>query len=779
MLCVHGVSLPLASFLFSSVREIHLHAVFLFQGLFPLNSDDISPKLKKVIKRCLSRSSTGSDTGKEWGRDASRDGGASSLKEGGKGPSSVSTADAGSEAHALGKKRDRERDKEDGGIRQAKCDRVNPAEAPRAKESKKQADGCKVAKIACDVSAGASVAAHKGQQQPDIAAKSGSGTGAGAPASKLTEASPPSSSTKPPAGGASHSGESRKEGKSEKSDKVSAYGGKDACASRDAGVEGKGAAGAQIGSKAKGTSKDVNGKGGEAGGGGTRLVEAVVDCKAGKGKVGTKRRSGEVAGGAEGRASNGAARSKGAGGEEGEKEETESGEDEGSDAWGRGKKRKSAAKKVVLGEKRKGVISDGDGEHADAPVVPAATRGAMDTESTDSNGISAGGSPASAVGTGGADTTRGADMAGGASSCGAEKEGVVGTLAMNSPSCHGFSEGGKVSSRRVSGRHSQWNLVTLAGAGEDVPNQVRAGQNVCIAFHLRDREGRAVTDEAGLREAHELITFRGHSPDAGTGGGGTSGGDAVWTCGLEPRTKLNKLGGLVCGEFRVMCRTGKYLLRASITPEDGVEEVLAHECAVEVVAGSPSLHRSALSLHLVSGKGPALGSRARNGKHSARAATKPLLMGATSSAGQDVHAEISVETVCDDSGNVLTASPSVVEELAMQLSVTHIHPLFWGEAQNAVAVCEHGAERKSSGEGRLSIEADAENVQVAAAPVPVPSGSTAAATGHRRVRLFTLRPCAPGNHVLLFRGPATPGSDEAEGTLLFHIDLLITKDSAR
>lgn len=722
-----------------------------------------------MIKRCLVRSSTGSDNGKEakeGARDAGREGGreagkdgVADWKEGAKGTSSVAPADAGNaggEAQGSGKKRDREREKDDGGARPA-----NPAKCPeahRAKETKKQVD-------ACSKSAGAAV-------------------------SRPTEPSAPSSSIKPLAGGPANSGDSRKEGKSEKPDKGSACGGKDSGASRDAGVEGKGVVGAQVASsKAKGMSKDVNGKGVEVGGGTTQPVETtpVVDCKAGKGKVGAKRRSGEGTGGAEGRASNGAVRSKGAGAEEGEKEETESGEDEGSDAWARGKKRKIAAKKVVLGEERTVVIGHGDGddEHEDAPVVPSAMRGAMDTESTDSNGISAGGSPSSAAGTGGADT------AGGASCGAAGKDGGVGTLALASPSCHGFSEGGKVSSSRVSGRHSSWFLVTLAGVGEDGPRgmdratQVRAGQTVCIAFDLRDRDGRAVTDEAGLREAHQLITFRGLLPDTGAGGlGGRAGagrqeegGDAVWTCGLEPQTQLSKLGDLVCGEIRVMCRTGKYQLRACIGPEDAVAEDLANRGigAVEVVPGSPSLHRSALTLHLVSGKGSTLGSRARNGKHSARAATKPLLMGATSTVGQDVHAELSVETVCDDSGNVLTWTPSVVEELATLLSVTHIHPLVWGEAQNAVAVCKHAEERKS-GEGRLSIEADAESVPVAA--VPVPSGSTAAATDHRRVRLFTLRPRDSGNHVLLFHNRGLiPGSDGVEGTLLFHIDILISKDS--
>jgi hypothetical protein len=611
--------------------------------------------------------------------------------------------------------------------------------------------------------------------------------------------SSPCSALKAQIGTLVQSADSRKEGKSDKGERKRAAtelqqscnsdgrelnGGKESVreVGQDGTLEVKSGLSGQTSSKGKGVSKDMHAahaKGSEGGVvSGARGEEGISgDGKTSRPKNGAKRRSADGVGGKlQTSMPPTLVRTNpelitGGKHEAGEDEDSGSGHDEALRA-GRGRDRKML--KTV--QKKKVGIDDGNAVElrADAPLAPSASKVTVDNESTD--GISGDGSPESAGGGVGVGVVV-PDMTVGVSVVG-RKEGSIASVAHpQSPSCHGFSMGeGKRGGRErgmLSARHSKWKIVTFLDSGEDGPatrpgagvTRVQAGQVICIAFDLRDSEGKAVQDDARLRACFDTISFRGHLSENG---------DATWTRGLEQRANLRKLGGLVCGEVRIVSRPGKYLLKAYIRQEDEeLKELGGYECGIEVLAGPPSLHRSALTLHLVNERGESLVSCARNGNHSARAATGPRLMGATSIVGHSVHAELSIEKFCDDNGNVLASSPCAVEELAALLRVTHVHPLQWGEAQNKVALQEDAAECRSfSGEGRLLVEADTESVDFTAKAGS--SGASASAT-QRRVRLFTLSTLAAGNHVLLFRGLASGGDCEEERSLLFHIDLLVLK----
>jgi len=737
-------------------------------------SDGTSATNKEVVKENFYEDSK--ELAKEGGRESGKEGGKEGGKESGKEAAKAGGwMDVGGDSQASGKKRERgiaggggagqaKSEYDDAAVRPGKCGRASPTDQTKSHKKSASLDGVKLPRGSLESASSIGGVGYKGQQETVTSPKTGNSVAL----ARTHESIASSALSKPPAAAAvAHIGESRKEskdGKDGRSERGS-HAGKEVVreALREWAAEIKGGQSGQAAAKSKGMIKDVHDKGGEgATAAAARVAEGATGDMKGKAKNGSKRRSLEDARSVEDAESRAESRT-GGGGATAEDEDSDSGGDEVNGA-SRSRKRKIVVKKVTLGDKK------------DAPVVPA-TKGvggvggvAMDTESTDSNGISGGGRPASAGGNGGVIV---AEM-----SC--KESGDASSAALvSSPSCHAFSAGqGSTSSRQLSARRSKWKIVTFGGFGEDgaavgsgAATRVRSGQFVCIAFDLRDGEGKGVHDDRQLRESFELITFRGCSPDSG---------DSVWQRGLEQRVKLNRFGDLVCGEVRVMCRTGKFTLKASVRHRDGEPEDFVHECALEVVAGAPSLHRSALSLHLVS-EGKALGSRARNGKHSARAATAPLLMGATSNVGQDVHVEMSVETMCDDAGNVLASSPSAIQELSVLLRVTHIYPLMWGEAQDTFAVAHDTAdadlsERRSSGEGRLSIEADTESVDVVASVVSAGAGvGTGAGVVFQRVRLFTVCPQGAGNHVLLFRGVGPAVDTDQEGTLLFHIDILTSK----
>ena len=480
-----------------------------------------------------------------------------------------------------------------------------------------------------------------------------------------------------------------------------------------------------------------------------RLVKTAGGCstenvagrsKTGKSKTVSKRRSVEGAAGASSRTGSCMVRSKDGAVEDAEGEESDSGHDI-SFSGAVCARRKIVPKKVTMGNKKK----------------------IVDTESTDSNGIISGaGSPAPG------------------GSCSA----VACDDVFTSPSCHGFGAHEVCSSRRVSASKSTWKIlprslssdehVVVGAAAEGI--WIPAGPPICIALDLRDGVGKEVENE--LDQVIKSITVRGYLRSSAAVAGS---GDAVWTRGLESSAQVHRVGGLLFCELRFLCRVGKYILKATMDADDFVQEYV-----VNVVAGPPSLQRSTLTLLLVDKRGVSLGSKARNGKHSARAATAPLLMGCTSSVGQMVHGELSVTTLCDGAGNSVQISAMAMQELTAKLQVMLVRPLAWSEAQSSVDMLKKSGELEAqdlswspnseitgSGEGRLFIQADTESLEVSATPVSSSCSAGYAGTGCR-VRLFSFCPSAPGNHVLLFSGRSVGGPDDA-GSLLFHVDFLVCK----
>jgi len=757
-------------------KSNHLYAAWAYDcahgRLLALNSDELSQKLKRIIRRLVSRSSTDGSTPsisstKTPTQNASpsaadsKECGKASSKEG-KATSAALTSEGLGDLQASGKKRDRlsggggvptatkQEGEED--VRPGKCGRVSPEDASKA--ARKQPADCPKqlgrVVVANDASKPKALVegagASRGQKTQQEGSKGSGNTGSAKSSSDAGAAAP----AKTHAGSGSLG---RKEGKWESKGSQAAME-----AGRPAGREGSpsGKAGSTSHSSAQPETggKDMQVLLTTGSISGLRTPEGIAgEGKGFKSKDASAKKMHESGSDAQRMRV-----SKDAGGEDAEAEESDSGQDEVR-ARACEKKRVVAAKKIALG-RQKPAMHKRDGQETGGH--PQVARGAMDTESTDSNGISGGGSPASAGGLG---IVAAQDLA-----------------AVSSPSCHGFSAGGDARLTPLSPGHSRWKIVTFesfgratSAPGAEGAMQIPSGRRVCVAFDLRP-----IKDSARLQALLDQITFKGCPISGGNAGSsraaGTS-GSVAWTCGLEQRAKLSGIGDLVCGEVRVSCRAGKYMLKACSAGSNGESEDFPSECAVDVVPGHPSLHRSALTLHLVTEKGVQLASRCRNGKHSARAATAPSLMGAFANTGQDVHVELSIETLCDDAGNILKSSQVGVEELTALLRVTHVFPLMWGEAQTAVAAVEGADESKGSGESRLSIDAETESVSVRTAAVMPPA--TAGCGAPLRVRLFTLRPEGAGNHVLLFRALVHGlEADGNEGTLFFHVDLLACNKTA-
>jgi hypothetical protein len=735
----------------------HLFAAYAYdregdhERLLPLNSDELGAKLKKVIKRCVARAGHGSanhhvvvkgdiesnDSRKEaWKggerqlvKQSAKEGGNENdkkgLKEGGVPPETTQNSQKG---QIPSKKRERSlgvsmleavgswQEGEDSLARPEKNGKSSPSDISKANKSRSTHDALKSSKLSDPSSA---VAMHSGPQEM--------------------------------------ASNNRKDAK--------VFRGSDA--TRDGAHETSpgGANGTRKG-LCKDKHKDVQSKGMDGDGAvpaGYETPSAIQSIQLGKVKDGSKRRSPDGASGAEIKISSDFLKGE-AGGEDAEAEESDSHED--SNALSayvfkeRGKKRKLASsKKIVLVDKVKEKLADVDDDFVTNPdgdkssLVPSARVG-VDTESTDGNGISDGASPASLVGCEANRVAR-------------EERGKGCIEGAFSPSCHRF---GTVlnNGRPLSVVKSKWKIVSFAGFGGDqsttVPGRdgvrVQAGQPLCIAFDLKDDRGKPVEDDERVQESFDSITFSGFS-SAGRVSGHR---EVAWTCQLERQANQGKVGGVFFGEIRIMCRVGRYTLKASARHSDGESEEFSQESFIQVVTGPPSLHRSAIKLHLVDDQGVTLGSRARNGKHSARAANAPFFMGVTASVGQDVHAQLSVETLCDDAGNVIANSTAVMEELVNLLRVTHVYPLLWGEAQSTIALLGSG------GEGRMSIEADAESIEVSAREV---MAGEATSNSVRCMRLFTMGSNSAGNHVLLFRGRG-PGANG--DSLLFHVDLLVCRE---